>query len=286
MTNYRFMRFPGGRMRAFTLSYDDGVGTDLHLMEIMRRHGLKGTFNISSRFLTTPEQDLDVEKNPTGRFSLRQIAKHYADFEVATHGATHPFYAALPTSAAVYDIVKDREVLERAFGRIIRGHAYPNGSFTEETVAAFRAAGILYARTTARTGGFGIPEDLLRYGATAHHKDADMDGLIDRFLAAPRYATYPYLFCIWGHSYEFQNDDNWGVIEHIAARVGGHEEVWYAGLQEIFEYVTAYRSLIHSMDSNLIYNPTAQTVWIATDASNRSVTSIAPGQTVRLGTNG
>ncbi len=286
MTNYRFLRFPGGRLRAFSLSYDDGVGTDLRLMDIMRRHGLKGTFNISSRFLSVPEYDLDVEKNPTGRFSLRQVVKHYADFEVATHGATHPFYAQLPTSAAVYDIVKDREVLERAFGRIIRGHAYPNGSFTEETVAAFRAAGILYARTTERTGNFALPEDPLRYGATAHHKHGDMDGLIDRFFAAPCYATSPYLFCVWGHSYEFERDNNWQIIEHIAERVGGHDEVWYAGLGEIFEYIAAYRSLVHSMDSNLVYNPTAQTVWLATDASNKSILSIGPGETVRLDTNG
>jgi hypothetical protein len=280
------MRFPGGRMSAFSLSYDDGVGTDLRLMDIMRKHGLKGTFNISSRFLSVPACDLDIEKNPTGRFSLRQIVKNYGDFEVATHGATHPFYAELPTSAAVYDIVKDREVLERAFGRIIRGHAYPNGSYTAETVAAFRAAGILYARTTARTGGFDLPEEPLLYGATAHHKDGNMDGIIDRFFAESRYAIKPRLFCVWGHSYEFETDNNWHVIEHIAERVGGHDEVWYAGLQEIFEYVAAYRSLVHSMDSNLVHNPTAKTVWISSDVHNKSVIAIAPGETVRLDTNG
>ena len=43
-----YMRFPGGRARALTLSYDDGVQQDKKLMEILNRHGLKCTFNISS----------------------------------------------------------------------------------------------------------------------------------------------------------------------------------------------------------------------------------------------
>ena len=43
-----FMRFPGGRAKALTLSYDDGVVQDIRLIDIMRRHGLKGTFNINS----------------------------------------------------------------------------------------------------------------------------------------------------------------------------------------------------------------------------------------------
>ena len=43
-----YMRFPGGRARALTLSYDDGVQQDKKLMEILNRYGLKCTFNISS----------------------------------------------------------------------------------------------------------------------------------------------------------------------------------------------------------------------------------------------
>ena len=35
-----FMRFPGGRKKALTLSYDDGVEQDRRLMQIMDAHGL------------------------------------------------------------------------------------------------------------------------------------------------------------------------------------------------------------------------------------------------------
>ena len=41
--NNRFdtLVFPGGKTRAFTLSYDDGVIQDRRLAELFRQHGLK-----------------------------------------------------------------------------------------------------------------------------------------------------------------------------------------------------------------------------------------------------
>ena len=43
-----FMRFPGGRVKTVTLSYDDNVEADVKLVQIMKKYGLKGTFNINS----------------------------------------------------------------------------------------------------------------------------------------------------------------------------------------------------------------------------------------------
>ena len=37
-----------GKLKAVTLSYDDGVREDYRLIEIMRKHGLRGTFNIKT----------------------------------------------------------------------------------------------------------------------------------------------------------------------------------------------------------------------------------------------
>ena len=42
------MEFPGGRRKAFTLSYDDGIRQDKRFVEILDRYGLKATFNINS----------------------------------------------------------------------------------------------------------------------------------------------------------------------------------------------------------------------------------------------
>ncbi len=40
---FQFMFFPEFRDKALTLSYDDGVRSDIRLVEIMKKHGLKGT---------------------------------------------------------------------------------------------------------------------------------------------------------------------------------------------------------------------------------------------------
>ena len=170
---------------------------------------------------------------------------------------------------------------------MVRGHVYPNGSFTKETESILRAAGFLYARTAVRgKGSFDIPENLLHYDPTAHHNDVALFEMIDRFFAPPTYYYAPRFFCLWGHSHEFLIQDNWSRMEEIATRIGGREDVWYAGMEEVFGYVAAYRSLIHSMDSNLIYNPTSTAVWIATAPSDKESVCIAPGETVCLQTNG
>ena len=43
-----FLRYPGGKKKALTLSYDDGVEQDIRLIELMKKNGLKGTFNLNS----------------------------------------------------------------------------------------------------------------------------------------------------------------------------------------------------------------------------------------------
>ena len=54
-----YMRFPGGKAKTVTLSYDDGVVYDIRLMEIMDKYGLKGTFNINAGLFKKEESDSD-----------------------------------------------------------------------------------------------------------------------------------------------------------------------------------------------------------------------------------
>ena len=43
-----FMRYPEGKAKALTFSYDDGVEQDIRFIEILDKNGLRGTFNINS----------------------------------------------------------------------------------------------------------------------------------------------------------------------------------------------------------------------------------------------
>ena len=252
-----FMRFPGEKRKALTFSYDDGVEQDIRLISIMKEFGLKGTFNLNSgRY--AKEGTVYAEGTIHRRLSKSQAYDLYSasGMEVAVHSFTHPFLEQLPSNLCIMEIVKDREHLEEEFGRIIRGMAYPFGTYNDDVVECLRRAGIVYARTVKTTGNFSIPEDWLRMETTCHHNDSRLMELAHQFIeGAPERA--PWLFSVWGHSYEFESDGNWEVFEQFAECTGRKEDIWYASNIEIFEYVEAYRNLIFSMDGTMVHNPAA-----------------------------
>lgn len=45
---YVFMRYPDGKSKAVTFSYDDGVVQDKRLAELFDKYGMKGTFNFNT----------------------------------------------------------------------------------------------------------------------------------------------------------------------------------------------------------------------------------------------
>ena len=42
------MLWSKGRRKAFTLSYDDGITQDIRLVELLKKYGVKATFNLNS----------------------------------------------------------------------------------------------------------------------------------------------------------------------------------------------------------------------------------------------
>ena len=275
-----FMRFPEGKKKALTLSYDDGVEQDIKLIEIMQKNGLKGTFNINSG-LYAPEGKVYPEGTIHRRMSEKQVAETYKDsgMEVAVHALTHPFLEQMSAGACTYEVVKDRENLEAQFGTIIRGMAYPFGTYSDEVVACLKAAGIAYARTTISSCEFKIPTDWLRLEATCHHRNPRLMELAHKFVEEAPNNRAPWLFYLWGHSYEFEANDNWNVIEEFAEYTGGHEDIWYATNIEIYDYVEAYRSLVFSLNCSRVYNPTALTLYFEKGGVTYCVKS---GETIEL----
>lgn len=268
-----FMRFPEGKKKALTLSYDDGVEQDIRLIETMQKHGLKGTFNLNSG-LYPPEGKVYPAGTIHRRLTKQQATEVYTDsgMEVAVHGAVHPFLEQLPANLCLNDVVKDRENLEEQFGTIIRGMAYPYGSYSDEVVECLKCAGIVYSRTVISTEDFRIPTDWLRLTATCHHNNPRLMELAQKFVEEDTNRN-PWLFYLWGHSYEFEDKDNWDVIEKFAEYTGGKEDIWYATNIEIYEYVEAYRKLVYSMDGHRVFNPTAYTLYFEKDGEVYCVNS-------------
>lgn len=280
--NNIIMRFPEGRLKALTLSYDDGVFQDERMIEILDKHGIKCTFNLNSvNYLQNEDNGKKFGRTRAIELYGKAIANGH---EVAVHSHTHPRLEYMSTPEIVYEIMKDREILEDMFGGVVRGCAYPFGTYNDQVVDALKSCGIVYARTVGATKGFSIPTDWLRMPSTCHHAHPELDTLTDTFIntePSPR-SPAPWLFYLWGHTYEFDNNiptNCWERIESFAEKIGGRDDIWYASNIAVYEYVEAYRSLVHSTDSKTVYNPSALKVWI--QAFGKEL-AIEPGQTVRL----
>ena len=251
------MRWPGFKRKAVTLSYDDGVIFDRKLIEIMDKYGLKGTFNIGSG-----------EMGKGRRLSKEEAVELYGNshHEVAVHGQYHMALSLVPTPRGVADVINDRVELENIFGRLVCGMAYANGTYDDDAVELLRQSGIDYARTTVATEKFDVPTDWLRMPSTCHHKNPRLMELAEKFIEDKGGSNFwwsaPKLFYLWGHSYEFNDDNNWEIIEKFGEYMGKRDDIWYATNGEIYNYVKAFDSLKFSANGKYVHNPSATDVCI------------------------
>ncbi|MBQ2957276.1 MAG: polysaccharide deacetylase family protein [Clostridia bacterium] len=253
------MLWPGGREKALTLSYDDAVLQDIRLLEIMNANGIKGTFNLNSGYLggkaTLIREGHLVQHN---KVAPEEIAEVYKGHEVAVHTVTHPNLVDLPDAQVLYEVLEDRKNLENLVGYPVRGMAYPSGRVDQRVVDLMKGTGIVFARGVDTTKNFAVPkkETWLNWRCSCHHWE--LEPLIDPFL----HENGLKLLSVWGHAYEFDQRDDWEVIEDQLARLGGHEDVWYAANIDVFDYITAYNSLDVAVDGSSAYNRSSVSVWV------------------------
>ncbi len=240
------MYFPGFRIKALTLSYDDGVRSDIKLVNLLNRYGVKATFNLNSGLMGKEGG------GKVGRLSYEECQALYvpSGHEVAIHTLTHPFLERLSYEECLHEVLADRLTLQKMTGQEIHGMAYPFGTYNDMVLKVLREAQVYYSRTCDAREDFSIPEDFLRYYPTTHHKNPRLMELTHKFLEDEN--KEPYLFYLWGHSYEFENEGNWNIIEDFLSLASFRPEVWYATNITIVNYVNAYRGLIRA--NNTIIN--------------------------------
>lgn len=273
--------YPEGKRKAVTLSYDDGQIHDKRLVDILNKYGVKGTFHLNSARIDT-----------SGYVTSKDVSSIYEGHEVALHTHTHPHSTGVPDEQIIYEVFENRRQLESKVGYIINGMSYPMNSYNDNVVRKFRECGVLYSRTTEETGAFDIPNDFMRWHPTYHHSLGAQSGnmnlkhshtaLLDK---AKEFVEYPYwmkvlpLFYIWGHSYEFENDGTWDVIENFCDYISKQDNIWFATNIDIYNYISAIRNLKFSADCSIVNNPSAVSVWIGVDSHPLEV---KPGQTLIL----
>ena len=243
--------FPGGRHKVLTMSYDDGKPADLRLVRIFRKYGIKGTFHLNAGLYEDPQY---------GRIPLDQVRELYQGMEIACHTYTHPTIERCPMSQVIAQTLEDRKALEVIAGYPVRGMSYPNGSYTKEIEEAMKLCGIEYSRTVISTDDFAIPDNFMEWKATCHHNHHLLENG-KRFMELNK-TQYLYMMYVWGHSYEFDLQNNWELIESFCEMIGGRDDIWYATNIEIVDYLKAWDQLKFSADGSFVYNPTALPLWV------------------------
>lgn len=280
---YRFLRFPGGKAKAVTLSYDDGLREDMRFSDKITSCGMKATFNLNHEGLRE------------NRITAEQVREYILDrgHEVAIHGTVHRANGSMRCIEGIRDTLDCRLEWEKKLGIIIRGMAYPdsgityfeNGATYENIKRYLTDLDIAYARSLRGDNKeFHLPTDWHNWIPTTRHANPELPEYIDAFMDDEKNRIRnsrggPRLFYLWGHSNEFERYTGWELLDEICEKLSGKDDIWYATNMEIYEYVNAYNSLIYSADGSIIYNPTLFEIWFVIDGKMHKISS---GETLYL----
>lgn len=262
-----FCCYPGGKFKALTFSYDDGTIHDRRLVEIFNQNGCKGSFHLNSG-LMTGERKISPEEAKT----------LYQGHEISCHTVTHPTIERCPLTTVMQELLEDRKALEKIAGYPVTGLSYPNGSYSDEIVEMLPMLGIKYARVTTVTENIKAPRDFYRWEATCHHRSPRLMELGQQLLDHQKH-QYLRLMYVWGHSYEFNTNDNWYIIEDFCRMMGGKDDIWYCTNLEYVQCMENFKRLEFAADNSFVYNPSAAECWIRV---NDQIICIPGGATVEL----
>ena len=293
------MRFPNGKPKAATFSFDDGFWFDVPVANILDRYGMKATFNITGSYSyekRVGEPDLSFVKGKAYNelpITKDEIEEHILarGHEIAVHGYSHKAPGNTRAIEGITDILNCRLKLERDFGKIIRGLAYPDSGITRftngcsyDTVKNYLIdLDIAYSRTLEGDNkNFDIPTDWHAWMPTVYLMNKGLFDYVDAFTEInvnDSYAAlrHPRLFYLWGHSFEFYTKLGWETLEKICKKLSSQNDIWYATNIEIYDYVNAYRMLRFSADGEMVYNPTLIEVWFDIDGK---IYNIKSGETI------
>lgn len=227
---------------------------------------MRATFHLVSGSLDQP-----------GYLRSDEIRKLFLGHEVSGHSSNHPHLTLLTPESLVAEVWNDRDRLEQLVGYPVKGMSYPYGTYNDDVAKVISSLGMEYARTARCIGDFSMPDDFLRWAPTCHHDDALFEKT-ERFLREER-GDSMLLFYVFGHSHDFEYNNNWELIERFCSQMAEHPDIWYATNYEIVSYRKAIQRLECSASGEIIHNPSAQSVWISVDGLS---VELAGGKTTRL----
>lgn len=223
-------------MKAVTFSYDDGVTQDIRLVEILNRYNLKATFNLNSELLGK-DGSLDIlgKRILHNKVQPHEITEIYKGHEIAAHTLTHPDMTEMPADEVIRQVEQDRLNLSELSGVEVIGMAYPGKqpNYNSRIAQIIEdSTGVKYARTTICSNDFSPQRDLYEFHPSVFHRDWErLYNLAEKFIEfEPKNEK---IFYIWGHSYEFDINDEWDDFEKFCKFISNRSDIFYGTNKEI-----------------------------------------------------
>jgi len=266
--------YPGGKTKAFNISYDDGVVQDIRFVEMLNRYGMKGTFNLNyglmhNHFTWQHECGMTVRRIPK-----EQICRVYAGHEIASHSYSHPYFDHMDEAEILKELGADKFFLEKLTGGEVAGYATPFYYYSDRMAGCARYCGFEYARISEESNDYSVPRDFYRWRGSKFHWDDDLEDFVEGFLLSDQELA---LCQIVGHSYDLDVMDRWDMMERICCRVSQCGDVWPATHIDLVRYLGAV-NMAHITHRG-IANESGVPLWFAV---NGVTVMLQPGESIMI----
>lgn len=266
--------YPGGKNKAFNISYDDGVIQDIRFVEMLNRYGLKGTFNLNyglmhQGFTWEHESGMTVR-----RIQEDQLLAVYRGHEVASHSYSHPYFDNASETEILKELGSDKFFLEKLFGREVAGYATPFYYYSDLMAQCVRYCGFEYARISEESNDYSVPEDFYRWRGSKFHWDSDLKDFVRGFLETDQELA---LCQLVGHSYDLDVLNLWDSMEHICRLVSENKDIWLVTHIELVRYLRNMN--LSRITDRVIRNESSAELWFAVDGE---IVKLQSGETITL----
>lgn len=198
--------------------WDDGLVSDIQLIDILKKYDAKATFNISAGLNHTVRKTLwCYEGRDVVALARGELHDVYKGFDIANHTFSHPNLTTLSEQDAYYQVAENKRVLEYIFKREIKGFCYPFGGADKRVRDIVEQCGHTYARTTERQNSIEFGDDKFLLKPNCHFLDPDFWDQYEKAKEAG-------VFYFWGHTYEMKNSAMWLDFEEKIKKITEDEE--------------------------------------------------------------
>ncbi|MCQ2396926.1 MAG: polysaccharide deacetylase family protein [Lentisphaeria bacterium] len=218
--------------------WDDGVNTDVRLVELLRKYNAKATFNLNpgnlSEHRTAPfwrhgrTYEWSYMGFVPGHVGLDELTDIYDGFQVASHCMRHETVTRTDDDCVIKAAIDAKHFLEDKFQRECPGFAWPCGLFNDNVIEHLKAAGFTYGRTTRNTDNVLACKEFMALDSSCHFQSRLFWEQFDKAKAANG------VFYFWGHSYEMMDyRELWEQLEDKLAELNADPEVKWIDVCDI-----------------------------------------------------